>query len=60
MNVIFVNLKLYEMFKGSLFYVDDFIYNGYICVIFGIIELIFFYLNEYGDDYLFLDCCLIN
>lgn len=48
------------MFIGSLFNVDDFIYNGYICVIFGIIELIFFYLNEYGDDYLFLDCCLIN
>lgn len=46
--------------KGSLFYVDDFIYNGYIRVIFGIIESTPFYSNEHGDDHSPSDCCSIN
>lgn len=46
--------------NGSLFYVDDFIYNGYIRVIFGIIESTPFYSNEHGDDHSPSDCCSIN
>lgn len=48
------------MLIGSLFNVDDFIYNGYIRVIFGLIESTPFYSNEHGDDHSPSDCCSIN
>lgn len=60
LNVTFANSKLYEMLTGSLFYVDDFIYNGYIRVTFGLIESTPFYSNEHGDDHSPSDCCSIN